>query len=84
MGLIGAILAELLVWGLGALGRSPETARWMDTGGRPVAMLLIVLLGALRAIRPPSVWINLVVGAATASVVYFIHRAFEPRANSGD
>ena len=69
---IGAGLAELLVWGLGALGRIAETSV------RPLELLFILLLGALRAVRPPAVWMNLSVGAATASVLYFIHHAFEP------
>ena len=71
--LLGAALAELLVWGLGTLGRNSETSV------RSLGILLILLLGALGAVRPPPVWINLLVGAATAFVLCFIHRAFEPR-----
>ncbi len=69
----GSGLAALLIWGLAALGRA------VDTTVRPLEFLLILLLGALRAVRPPPVWANLLVGAATAFVLYFIHRAFQPR-----
>lgn len=70
--LAGAGLAELLVWSLGALGRAQETA------GLP-QVLVIFLLGGLRTVRPPSIWVNSAVGAATAFVLYHIHRAFQPR-----
>jgi len=71
--LVGAGLAGLLLWGLGAVSRPRGTI------APPADLLLIVLLGGFRAVRLPPTWLNILVGAATAFVLYFIQSAFEPR-----
>jgi uncharacterized membrane protein len=79
--LTGAGLAELLVWGLAGLNSVFGSSRFALGMPRPLELLRILLVGALGAVRPPAVRSILAAGAATASVLHLIQRAFEPRAD---
>ncbi len=69
----GAVLALLVIWFLGSAGRLARDPRFLPYSALPIWPFLLV--GPL-AILEGSAWISLPVGAATASVLYAVHRAF--------
>jgi hypothetical protein len=75
----GAPLALLLIWILGSAGRLARDPRFLPYSALPIWPFLLV--GPL-AILEGTIWISLPVGAATASVLYAVHRAFAQKAES--
>lgn len=73
---VGAVLAPLTIWvsGLAEVSRTSqvELGRWVVT-------LLLLFFAAPALVREKGLWLAVPVGAATALVLYHIHRAFEPR-----
>ena len=76
---VGAILAFLLIWGLGSLGHLARDPRLRPYSALPIWPFLLV--GPL-AILDETIWITVPVGAAAASVLYAVHRAFAQKAES--
>jgi len=70
---VGAALALLLIWILGSVGRLARDPRFLPYSALPIWPFLLV--GPL-AILEGSIWVSVPVGAATASVLYAVHRAF--------
>jgi hypothetical protein len=69
----GAALALLLIWILGSAGRLARDPRFLPYSALPIWPFLLV--GPL-AVLEGSIWVSLPVGAATASVLYAVHRSF--------
>ena len=69
----GALLAPLVIWILGNAGRLLRDRRFLPYSALPIWPFLVV--GPL-AILDESIWITVPVGAATASVLYAVHRGF--------
>jgi hypothetical protein len=76
----GIALAPLLIWALGSLGRLARESRFLPYSAWPIWPYL--LLGPLLILEA-NIWISLPVGAATASVLFAIHRAFAQNAEAG-
>jgi len=70
---VGAALALLLIWILGSAGRLARDPRFLPYSALPVWPFLLV--GPL-AVLEGSIWVSVPVGAATAGVLYAVHRAF--------
>ena len=75
----GAALALLLIWVLGSAGRLARDPRFLPYSALPVWPFLLV--GPLTILEG-SIWVSLPVGAATASVLYAVQRAFAATAES--
>ncbi len=71
--LMGAGLAELLVWSFFRLSRATPLRP------PPLEFFLFLLLGPFRGLREWPAWVNPLVGAATAFVLCHINKSFEPR-----
>jgi hypothetical protein len=69
----GAVLAMLLIGILGGTGRLARDPRFLPYSALPIWPFLLV--GPL-AILDGNIWVSLPVGAATASVLYAVDRAF--------
>ena len=69
----GAVLATILIWTLGGAGRLARDPRFLPYSALPIWPFLLV--GPL-AILEGSIWVSPPVGAATASVLCAVHRAF--------
>lgn len=69
----GAAVALLLIWTLGGAGRLARDPRFLPYSALPIWPFLLV--GPLTILER-GIWVSLPVGAATASVLYAVHRAF--------
>lgn len=71
--LLGAVLGGGLVRGLGWLRPVLERAH------QPAVRAAVSLVGVVAALPPSAFWVAIPAGAATAFVLYQIHRAFSLR-----
>ena len=78
--LLGAVVAQVLVWGLGAAGREAE--KHISHGARWLFLLVAGPMLIPGGFRTSFALLTVPVGAVTAFVLCFIHRAFAPRADS--
>ena len=69
----GATLALSLIWMLGSAGRLARDPRFLPYSALPIWPFLLV--GPLTILEG-SIWVSLPVGAATASVLFAVDRAF--------
>lgn len=76
--LIGAVLAELVILGLATLNRFAAG----DAGASDNLWLASILLAGPAEVHEISHWLAILVGVATASVLFLVYRAFEPARNS--
>ncbi len=74
----GAALAVVLILSLGGLGVTIFRARAPVSEGFWQAALLLLLAGPAE-VFDAGIWPAIPAGAATACVLYYIQRAFEPR-----
>ena len=75
----GAGLSLLLVLGLGAMGEATIRKYSPGTESTTLQYALLLMLGGPAVVFDEGSWLAIPAGAATASVLYFIHRAFELR-----
>jgi hypothetical protein len=71
--LAGAGLALLLIWLLGSLGHLLRDPRYLPYAALPIWPFLVV--GPVSVFEA-GIWAALPVGAATAGVLFAVHRAF--------
>ncbi len=71
--LLGAALGGGLIRALGWL------RPWLDRIEQPVARAILSLVSVVATLPPDSFWLAMPAGAATALVLYHIHRAFARR-----
>jgi hypothetical protein len=69
----GAALALLLIWFLGSLGHLARDPRFLPYSALPIWPFLLV--GPVSVLEA-GIWAALPVGAATAGVLFAMHRAF--------
>jgi hypothetical protein len=77
--LAGAGLALLLIWLLGSLGHFARDPRFLPYSALPIWPFLLV--GPVSVLEA-GIWAALPMGAATAGVLFSVHRAFAQKSES--